>query len=113
MSLSQKSKIALSALAAVAVVAVAYLGWRDRTEKRVEIDRSDSAQVARGRIVYGERCAACHGANLEGQANWRARLPDGRLPAPPHDDSGHTWHHPDDTLFAIVKRGLVPPYAPA
>ena len=32
--------------------------------------------------------------------------PDGRLPAPPHDESGHTWHHPDAQLFAITKYGL-------
>src|SRR3989442_9531102 len=24
----------------------------------------------------------------------------------------HTWHHPDNVLFGITKRGLVPPYAP-
>lgn len=35
------------------------------------------------------------------------------MPAPPHDDSGHTWHHADDVLFGITKHGLVPPYAPA
>lgn len=40
------------------------------------------------------------------------RRPDGRLPAPPHDDSGHTWHHADQVLFGIMKNGLVPPYAP-
>ena len=34
------------------------------------------------------------------------------MPAPPHDDSGHTWHHPDHLLFGITKIGLVPPYAP-
>jgi len=34
------------------------------------------------------------------------------MPAPPHDDSGHTWHHPDHVLFGITKKGLVPPYAP-
>jgi mono/diheme cytochrome c family protein len=39
-------------------------------------------------------------------------LPSGRLPAPPHDESGHTWHHADDVLFAITKNGLVPPNAP-
>jgi mono/diheme cytochrome c family protein len=27
------------------------------------------------------------------------------LPAPPHDETGHTWHHPDDQLFAITKFG--------
>jgi len=34
------------------------------------------------------------------------RLPNGRLPAPPHDESGHTWHHSDKQLFIIVKNGL-------
>jgi mono/diheme cytochrome c family protein len=34
------------------------------------------------------------------------------MPAPPHDDSGHTWHHADDILFGIVKIGMNPPYAP-
>ena len=72
----------------------------------------DAAKVAFGAQVYGQHCAACHGARLEGQPNWRTRLPNGRLPAPPHDESGHTWHHPDGVLFGITKRGLVPPYAP-
>jgi len=34
------------------------------------------------------------------------------MPAPPHDDSGHTWHHADDVLFGIVKIGVNPPYGP-
>ena len=72
----------------------------------------DPAQLALGAKVYAQHCAACHGANLEGQPDWRKRLPNGRLPAPPHDDSGHTWHHPDEVLFGITKHGLVPPYAP-
>ena len=42
----------------------------------------------------------------EGQRNWRDRGSDGLLPAPPHDPSGHTWHHPDEQLFAITKLGL-------
>jgi mono/diheme cytochrome c family protein len=73
---------------------------------------ADPDQLASGEKVYMQHCAACHGARLEGQPNWRARLPNGRMPAPPHDDSGHTWHHPDDVLFGITKYGLVPPYAP-
>ena len=72
----------------------------------------DPAELALGEKLYTQHCAACHGANLEGQANWQRRLPSGRLPAPPHDDSGHTWHHPDEVLFGITKHGLVPPYAP-
>jgi hypothetical protein len=42
---------------------------------------------------------------LEGEPNWRRRKPDGLLPAPPHDETGHTWHHPDGQLFEITKRG--------
>ncbi|HUF79629.1 MAG TPA: c-type cytochrome [Burkholderiales bacterium] len=75
-------------------------------------DPRDKAKVALGANVYARECAACHGAELQGQPNWRRRLPNGRLPAPPHDESGHTWHHPDYVLFAITKNGLVPPYAP-
>ncbi|NSX17590.1 c-type cytochrome [Cupriavidus taiwanensis] len=75
--------------------------------RRLRIDATDAASVAQGRKIYAQQCAACHGANLEGQPNWRARLPNGRMPAPPHDASGHTWHHPDAVLFAITKDGLV------
>jgi mono/diheme cytochrome c family protein len=35
------------------------------------------------------------------------------MPAPPHDESGHTWHHPPQVLFGITKFGFVPPFAPA
>lgn len=65
-------------------------------------------QVALGRSVYQAQCARCHGKNLEGQPDWQARLPTGRLPAPPHDASGHTWHHPDGMLIGITKNGLKP-----
>ena len=59
--------------------------------------------VALGAKIYQARCASCHGAELEGQANWRERGADGILPAPPHDASGHTWHHPDAVLFGDHK----------
>jgi mono/diheme cytochrome c family protein len=72
----------------------------------------DPAQLAAGRTVYLQHCASCHGANLEGQPNWQQRLPNGRMPAPPHDDAGHTWHHSHDLLFGIVRHGIVPEYAP-
>jgi S-disulfanyl-L-cysteine oxidoreductase SoxD len=73
----------------------------------------DPQQVARGQVVYVQYCMGCHGADLEGQPDWRRRLPSGRLPAPPHDASGHTWHHSDEMLFGMTKYGLVPgKYAP-
>ena len=68
-------------------------------------DASDPELVARGSVVYSESCASCHGSNLEGQPNWQERKADGMLPAPPHDVTGHTWHHGDAQLFEITKRG--------
>ena len=64
-----------------------------------------SAEV-QGRALYMQHCASCHGARLEGQPNWQRRQPDGLLPAPPHDASGHTWHHSDVQLFQITKKGV-------
>ena len=72
------------------------------------IDPQDEQSVAHGRVLYASHCAACHGAKLEGQPDWRERRVDGRLPAPPHDQTGHTWHHPDTILFDITRHGMVP-----
>ena len=72
----------------------------------------NSEQVAAGQKIYAANCASCHGSKLEGEKNWTVRKPNGRLPAPPHDASGHTWHHADEILFGIVKDGLAA-YAPA
>lgn len=65
----------------------------------------DPARVAQGETLYAQYCAQCHGASLEGAPEWKKPLPDGSLPAPPHDDSGHTWHHADKTLLDITLRG--------
>lgn len=91
---------------------VAGCGQASSTFDDPRADPDDAARLALGARVYAQQCAACHGANLEGQPEWRKRLPSGRLPAPPHDESGHTWHHPDRVLFAITRDGLVPPLAP-
>ncbi|WP_324617742.1 c-type cytochrome [Microvirga pudoricolor] len=88
--------------AAVALGGAAVLGYRSIAPTRPE----DSAQIALGHNLYGQHCASCHGANLEGQPNWQEPLPNGRLPAPPHDASGHTWHHSDDELFTLTRDGL-------
>ncbi|APX13011.1 c-type cytochrome [Tateyamaria omphalii] len=58
-----------------------------------------------GQTLYQQQCAACHGASLEGQPNWRSPNEDGTLPAPPHDDTGHTWHHDNQLLFEYTKLG--------
>ena len=64
-----------------------------------------SENVAQGEILYYQYCAKCHGANLEGASKWKQRLPDDSLPPPPHDSSGHTWHHSDELLISITENG--------
>lgn len=61
--------------------------------------------IVQGKALYAEQCAACHGANLEGQPNWQSPNEDGILPAPPHDETGHTWHHDNALLFSYTKLG--------
>lgn len=78
-----------------------------QTPKGFYIDPRDESLVSLGRALYTGHCAACHGSKLQGQPNWRERREDGRLPAPPHDETGHTWHHPDAVLFDITRNGLV------
>lgn len=75
-------------------------------EAGILLQPNSHAVVALGKEVYMQNCAACHGFQLEGQANWRQRDAAGLLPAPPHDETGHTWHHPDHYLFSMTKYGI-------
>lgn len=65
----------------------------------------DAHQIAQGRELYDQYCAVCHGANLEGETNWQEQNENGTFRSPPHDPSGHTWHHGDNALMAAVKLG--------
>ncbi len=89
---------------AVALGAAVFL-WQTGATGPTFADAEDTALVAQGEAVYAEQCASCHGARLQGQPNWRLRQSNGRLPAPPHDETGHTWHHSDAHLFQVTKFG--------
>jgi mono/diheme cytochrome c family protein len=92
-----------SGLLVAGAISAIFVGWRFADTPPRAAASSDV--IAQGRQVYADRCAACHGADLEGQPDWRSPLASGRSPAPPHDESGHTWHHSDEVLFRIVKEG--------
>jgi len=97
---------AVVAVAAVVLLVTAPWDAQETAEApAVAVDWRDDALVATGERVYAEQCASCHGADLEGEPDWRVRGPDGLLPAPPHDETGHTWHHPAEQLFMLVKYG--------
>ena len=103
----------VGATAAITVLGGGLVWWMITGGEPTKPDPSSRSLVAHGKAVYAQQCASCHGTNLEGQPNWRDRLPNGRLPAPPHDKTGHTWHHSDKQLFEMVENGtaaVVPGY---
>ncbi len=57
---------------------------------QIVLQYKDDAVVYGGQRLYMSHCAACHGINLQGAPNWHRRNAAGYLPAPPHDETGHT-----------------------
>jgi mono/diheme cytochrome c family protein len=102
----QRVPLWLGAVTALALIVSAFLLGRLMSAPSVRLRPDVAGIVQRGAQVYRAECAPCHGAQLQGQPNWREPGHDGLLPAPPHDPSGHTWHHPDELLFRITKYGV-------
>jgi len=90
--------------AALLLVAASILAARGEPAAAA-INPADQQQVALGQEVYTAQCATCHGENLEGEENWQQPGEGGLLKAPPHDETGHTWHHSDENLIDSIKRG--------
>ncbi len=58
--------------------------------------RALSAQERRGEEIYNASCVSCHGGPTGGAM----------MDYPPrHNANGHTWHHPDCELTAIIRTG--------
>lgn len=96
-----------SLLAAVTILAAACAS--EGATQQAPQDMDGAARVdtgpRTGEQIFAMTCASCHGANGEGADNWMVRGDDGRLPPPPLDGSGHTWHHSDNVLYGIVSEG--------
>lgn len=96
-------------LIAAGLAGGAVLGvfWLVQPSRHGLLKPDDASVLAMGSELYGIHCASCHGASLEGQAeDWRVRDAEGFAPAPPHDATGHTWHHADRLLFDMTKYGV-------
>jgi mono/diheme cytochrome c family protein len=104
MRLRSRYVLGASVLALFALLGLTHLDLNGPTDGAV-IDPDDPAQVSLGEEIYAAQCASCHGEDLQGQPDWQSRHADGTYPAPPHDDTGHTWHHADALLFDYTKRG--------
>ncbi|CUJ38047.1 c-type cytochrome [Cognatishimia activa] len=81
---------------------VLFFGFATGASAGHELDDRD---LSNGQTLYAEQCASCHGVNLEGQPNWQTPNDNGIRPAPPHDATGHTWHHDNQLLFEYTQLG--------
>ena len=84
----------------VTAITIAY------SKQDISLPYKDRAAVKLGQTIYKDNCASCHGSNLEGQIGWQTETADGRRLAPPHDETGHAWHHPDELLYNMTKYGF-------
>ena len=62
--------------------------------------------LSRGADLYASNCQVCHG-DREGKG--------ATLGATPHNETGHTWHHPDAQLRETIINGktglgIMPPF---
>ena len=99
----KRQNINLGAGVLVLATAAAFVWSQSRSAAQSVNDFP--VDIVAGEGLYQEYCAACHGVNLQGQGDWQSPGDDGRLPAPPHDETGHTWHHPDSLIFTYTKLG--------
>ena len=59
-------------------------------------DGGSDETLSRGETLYKENCLSCHGGESGGEISDSP---------PPHNQNGHTWHHPDCQLTEITLRG--------
>lgn len=90
---------------AIIAMAVLLIERSDSGEIELKLKHNNSDIINSGKEIYATNCASCHGVDLGGQPDWRTRKENGALPAPPHDETGHTWHHSDALLIDLTKRG--------
>jgi len=104
--------ILLLVIGAAAVAGGGVLVARGNAARAHFPDADDARLVATGAQIYAAHCAQCHGAHLQGQANWQIVGADGRVRAPPQDETGHSWMHSDEQLFRFVKFSMADIAAP-
>lgn len=104
--MSLKNKFFIISVLIALLTLYFFTTYSNNSNASINLNITDSSIIESGKQIYAKNCASCHGINLEGQKNWMSRLPDGLMPAPPHDETGHTWHHSDRFLFMVTKYGI-------
>ncbi len=76
---------------------VSLLLWASCTGEKPDFPIVPSDNLVRqGEAIYTSTCITCHGDETGS---------DRQFGAPPHNETGHTWHHPDRLLFEWILEG--------
>jgi thiol:disulfide interchange protein DsbC len=67
-----------------------------------------SDQLEKGKQLFQQQCASCHGANAELTIDWKKTDSNGKYPPPPLNGTAHAWHHSLQQLKETIQRGGVP-----
>ncbi len=106
----KKKKIAI--YSSVVVAALVFAGCSSSSnstgEEKVKNRWYTKTQLAKGKQVFQNNCAVCHGANAQSTPNWRKKLSDGTYAPPPLNGTAHAWHHPMKALVYTIKNGGKP-----
>lgn len=104
---TRKTIFAVLALGAVVVIAAAatMLAGQRTPEAAAASGDGGFAAAMRGRKLYAEHCARCHGQSAEGAPNWHVPDSEGRYPPPPLNGTAHAWHHPRAQLETLIAGG--------
>jgi len=102
---SKKVPYVLVGLLTVAALATGVYWNRGTGADSAIREPVDPGLLRQGAEIYAQNCASCHGADLEGEPDWQTDNTDRTLKAPPHNETGHTWHHADELLFRVTKYG--------
>ncbi len=99
-----KSLLVIAGMAILCLSTLACAAADPEPQTNAPAESAD-AKPRTGQQVFAATCAACHGADGDGAEDWKVRDEDGRLPPPPLNGDGHTWHHSDGVLYGIVSDG--------
>ncbi|MDH5559391.1 MAG: cytochrome c [Deltaproteobacteria bacterium] len=71
---------------------------------------ANKESLALGKTVFNKHCVTCHGDEAAGENKAFIKggiKEDGGYWAPALNGTAHTWHHPDQALFEIIKKGSI------
>ncbi len=76
-----------------------------RQMEQAPVRAFDPAKLERGRGLFAQNCASCHGDHAQGAQNWFEQDARGKWPPPPLNGTGHAWHHPRAVLERTIREG--------